>query len=440
MLIRSIHVENFRNLRNVQFEELGNLTILIGPSGSGKSNLVEALYLFFSQFHWKDGPSSDFDEHTWVFRDTTVPIRISLTLKLEDNECRGIFPQKVIRILKKAKKEYKNFSICREVAKPGDAWTTVDLKVGDIPLIEKNELVPIEKLNKSLGVGLKPKAKAFFFDPKASQTNIVGARLIVLGDSAYGMGEPTDSLVREGIVPFKVLPGVDYKAWVQKKNLKLVGRQPTDKELEPFIPKELITPSELQNLLDKFDRLIRERFTLIPAARDVKISLTPRQSFLEQDLQKEIFSLTQEETRISERKSRELLETYRSMFFKTLEPVGQELRVRIGNYRYRIQALGGGEQEILGLLYQLVKTDESTIIALEEPELHLHPALSKKLFSLLRENVAKSNQLFLTTHSPMFVDKLNKKNNWLFWAEEEMAKAEHRPIKEILNTLGGQPE
>jgi predicted ATP-dependent endonuclease of OLD family len=49
---------------------------------------------------------------------------------------------------------------------------------------------------------------------------------------------------------------------------------------------------------------------------------------------------------------------------------------------------------------------EYTILLLEEPEIHLHPALIKKLLTVFeKENL--DNQIFLTTHSPLFIHPNN---------------------------------
>lgn len=42
------------------------------------------------------------------------------------------------------------------------------------------------------------------------------------------------------------------------------------------------------------------------------------------------------------------------------------------------------------------------VILIDEPEIHLHPQMIKRLFDLFQENIAEK-QIFLTTHSPLFV-------------------------------------
>ncbi len=48
---------------------------------------------------------------------------------------------------------------------------------------------------------------------------------------------------------------------------------------------------------------------------------------------------------------------------------------------------------------------------IEEPEMHLHPRLAKRVFRFIRSQSA-SNQIFLTTHSTVFLDQCNHEEIW----------------------------
>lgn len=58
-MIKSIHIQNFKSLRDVTVN-LGPLTVLIGRSGTGKSNFVQAIrflrdYLTHRNFNFLQG-------------------------------------------------------------------------------------------------------------------------------------------------------------------------------------------------------------------------------------------------------------------------------------------------------------------------------------------------------------------------------------------------
>ncbi len=78
-----------------------------------------------------------------------------------------------------------------------------------------------------------------------------------------------------------------------------------------------------------------------------------------------------------------------------------------------ISKLGSGIEMITSivLLETLANLSKNNLILLiDEPELHLHPALQKKLLEYMKD-ISKNTQIIFTTHSPyMFKDCENKKN------------------------------
>jgi len=62
--ITKIHIQKFRSLKNIVLKNLGDVTILVGPNESGKSNILRAL----SWFGTGDGLSEE---------DKTINERIS---------------------------------------------------------------------------------------------------------------------------------------------------------------------------------------------------------------------------------------------------------------------------------------------------------------------------------------------------------------------------
>lgn len=101
--------------------------------------------------------------------------------------------------------------------------------------------------------------------------------------------------------------------------------------------------------------------------------------------------------------------------------------------------VGSGQQAYLYLLFELIGND-SQVICLEEPELHIHPMLGKNLNRFLR---AQSTQVILLTHSPVFLDLATIPNNMVFSKTEHQTSVtgakNKKDLKQILEILGSEP-
>ncbi|MCZ7929529.1 ATP-dependent nuclease [Agrobacterium pusense] len=107
-----------------------------------------------------------------------------------------------------------------------------------------------------------------------------------------------------------------------------------------------------------------------------------------------------------------------------------------GNETY-LERKGDGVQSLVALAMMRHASERnsreaSTIIAIEEPEAHLHPSAVHELRAVIEE-LSSTNQIVLSSHSPLFVNPTNLKNTII--VKESRAKcADH--VSEIRDALG----
>lgn len=125
---------------------------------------------------------------------------------------------------------------------------------------------------------------------------------------------------------------------------------------------------------------------------------------------------------------------------------GTEIHVSTSaGVEHSVNDLSSGEQEVLGLMYFIRRLSaRGGILLIDEPELHLHPALQRSLFSVI-ESVAERAQIWVSTHSPKLVtaaplnailhvvSPTGKSDNQIRRASDEVAK------EVLLSDLGMHP-
>ena len=86
----------------------------------------------------------------------------------------------------------------------------------------------------------------------------------------------------------------------------------------------------------------------------------------------------------------------------------------------------------LALLHDKGQSNKSNIIAIEEPEAHLHSGAIHKLKNIL-EDIYNNNQIILTTHNQVFIDREVISNN-IIVDDGKIKKV--KDIKQLRNILG----
>lgn len=116
-------------------------------------------------------------------------------------------------------------------------------------------------------------------------------------------------------------------------------------------------------------------------------------------------------------------------------PAARDINVLIddGN-ETPIETKGDGIQSLaaLALLKERSAEFSASIIAIEEPESHLHPAAMHEIQRVIYD-LGKENQVIISTHNPIFVDRMEIKSNIIVRSGKAISA---KSISEIRNVLG----
>ena len=124
-----------------------------------------------------------------------------------------------------------------------------------------------------------------------------------------------------------------------------------------------------------------------------------------------------------------------------LAGVSGHIELEEGTLSVPIGLTGEGTQSILTLIDEIISGPQ--IMAIEEPETHLHPELVKKAGRLLAEQAASGKQLFVCTHSPFLIDRSALENCYFVRKEAEATRisgiGDKDSLRDLLLDIGMRP-
>lgn len=355
MRIARVYIENYRSIKELDFEP-GPYCVLIGENNSGKSNILRALSIALGET-WPTERA--FSEEDFYDQDTTSDIVIQVFFDEVREEWRNNFRMEI--------------------------------------------------------AGLELRCKAYKIKVKGKPAGTLTTDYVCIDKAGKAISYPAEKLEK----------GQKYKGqWVPYRVTKDIREQ------LPFIYVDVLrdynrqTPGSRWSVLRRLLNEVNTQFLNDKALVEVKrpdgtsTKMTRREAFEEsvKDAYKYLRTEAFEEIerRLAENAIEQMgLDTEKSkveLHFETHDPTNafKSLQLYVDQMGIRSPAgeVGAGLQSAIVVAifrtYEELKK-EGAVFAIEEPEAFLHPQKARYFASVLRGLSERGNQVFLTTHSPVFV-------------------------------------
>ena len=448
MKIRNLRIQNLGSIKDISLDNLTDFSIIVGKNGSGKTYLFTGLSLFFKEFQIVGGDSliKD-DDYIWFRRKRSENITIEVSLELTEQEFREVseycgFSEDEIQ------SEIKNTPYALHVIRElqfGRGWKTSHMQLCSNVLVEQ------DTISSNLPPAPTPETpdlspwRIYLFDPDASKTKLIGARLLVNEDEkiAYHSKPELDSLVSShGLSISDDYKGQNHKDWATQQGFQLIEKPPTNTEAQALFELVSLSKQKLKARAvapDLTDFICRS-FQMIPVARDSRETTGFRTPLLDEQYSTDKKNLSLSTDLADETKWGTFGNDVELDLTKRFEPNPQQVLVIDKNLRLPLAQLGGGEQSLIALKWSLLSG--SKIYAIEEPENHLHPDLARKLFRYFKLR-SSDTQILISTHSHFLIDKDNPSSNWRLYIDGQQTMVDHcqenNDLRSVLIDLGVLP-
>lgn len=376
MRIKSIRIENFRAIRFLEIQDIPDAIVVAGPNGCGKSSLFDAIRLLksaYGQYFRNEYESwfSEFqidinrlkEESRRVLHDPSKSLKIQADIKITEGE-REYLRNNAKDIY--AKMNWAQFSSLPSVE--GSSMVNPATKKAQEPIVEEQTNFLMEAFTKVI-------------DDKIHRAELV----MEPGNDLMVWQSPVVELIFSVFEP-KKLGIIDYYGPNRTYNREKLGGL----NLQINDPNEKYSQQALYNTQNKYS--------------GVKTEMA--QSYVKQLLSKEAGVSIDEGNDL-----KATLDELFSVFFPGKKFIGArptpdgelEFPVRLENgHEHDINELSSGEKEVLlGYLRIRNNVPHSSVILLDEPELHLNPRLIRGLPRFYQKHLGEAvdNQLWLITHS-----------------------------------------
>lgn len=440
MNLQAAHIRRFRSIEDVETTGFGAFNVLIGKNNSGKSNILSAINTFFGCIRNGNVVALDppvGEEIDFFRRNTDAPIAITLVFALspEDEEdikqdIIGEAPQmrNAVEAINSSLRLRATVSI---TPPPNSFGFTSELTV-ESPVGDGSGLGPPATERTILSVSMQAGSELYNRSFRSRELEDNSRALLSLTRSRelrYVMDEsegsprlPVEYLMRSSayglsrdLVP-RVERIVDTATSYEEANRELqtlassmreeansIYQEPLQERIGTFTGDQDFVPNYVRSLLNKVSAIkvlyLRERRNPIgeeEARRLLELKVRRGGPEKLQHIQQTVETLMGVQ-----------IDAFQSESLSRRDETNAELDVD----DFLVQVNGSGIREALRLVLDY-EFEGPHILLVEEPEMHLHPALETDMMRYLKR-ISSTCQVFATTHSTNFLDTADMKNVYL---------------------------
>lgn len=467
MRLQSIHIERLRSVRDVVLEHFGEFNVLIGKNNSGKSSILAAIDTFFTCVRNADvvtltppfGQQIDF----WN-KEVSAPIEITVGFSLSLEERDTLLQDIIVEApqMRNATVDVNpdlemfaticivpsdRYGFVRRIAirgaMPNVGHPPAEKEILSINRDAAHELFERMSKLRTLNTDLESLQNAadsrldYFFNTLSREREAGVARFgyalrEVFPNSSRGLQDALRKIGAEASSVEDLKTAIQGQAAQLKDDIKLLTSQALVKKISTFSGEEATIPAYVRNLLQQI--------------ASVKVlHLKDRRRPIGSEEAQQILNLKIE--RGGSEKLRAIQEPVQTLLgvqidaFRAEEEENPFARTAIGRRAsgaeldvddFLVEVNGSGIQEALRVILD-TEFQKPQILLVEEPEIHLHPALETGMMRYLKR-LSSRCQVFLTTHSTNFLDTAEMKNVYLV-SKDDATQVRHISLEEAGSQL-----
>lgn len=441
MNLETISIKNFRSIEDIEVENCGNFNVLIGKNNSGKSNILSAIHTFFTCIQSGNVVALDppigkaIDSFQ---KNTEIPIEITLTFFLSlaerdalirdivtespqmKNAADGLDPSLRLSATITFQSTPKSFAFVSKIVlggtmKPGAKQRDPEriiVKVGIESATElQSRISSSMQRNKDIAVlhnmTENSSIRRYLRDAKAEGAKASLALRYALSDVSEAQASSRiltklEKMLDEPISYDDFTSAIQAMISELQESAKLQN-EPLRHKIDTFAGEETTIPTYATNVLHKMSKL-------------KVLYLTERRRPIGKEEADRLLLLKVK--RGGPEVLRNIQETVSALLGVNIDAFSSDSVTQKGESNaeldvdnFLVQVNGSGIREALRLILDH-EFEHPSILLVEEPETHLHPALETSMMRYLKQ-VSSGCQIFLTTHSTNFLDAGDMKNVYL---------------------------